>query len=136
MLEHKFLFFLLLRQQNLELLMLFWLFFAIVSVRFSGAPAMESCAAIPLLSSSRSELVQLVSSASAEPFLINQATYRVTKIDLRLGRISDKRIMSKHQFLLKTWRIRHVSINRMPLLRLRPDHYFAVEKSDLAASAM
>jgi Glycosyltransferase family 87 len=48
-LEHKFLFILLLRQQNLELLMLFWLYlFAIVSVRSSGAPEMEASAAIPL----------------------------------------------------------------------------------------
>ena len=48
-LEHKFLFILLLRQQNLELLMLFWLYlFAIVSVRSSSAPEMEASAAIPL----------------------------------------------------------------------------------------
>ncbi len=42
-LQNKFLFTLLLRQQNLELLMLFWLYlFAIVSIRSSGAPDMEA----------------------------------------------------------------------------------------------
>jgi hypothetical protein len=42
-LEHKFLFILLLRQQNLELLMLFFLYlFAIVSTRASSAPEMEA----------------------------------------------------------------------------------------------
>jgi hypothetical protein len=52
-LHNKSLFILLLRQQNLELLLLFWLYLiAIVSIRSSGAPAMASCpvyqSAIPL----------------------------------------------------------------------------------------
>ena len=42
-LQNKFLLILLLRQQNLELLMLFWLYlFAIVSIRSSNTPEMES----------------------------------------------------------------------------------------------
>jgi hypothetical protein len=42
-LQNKFLLILLLRQQNLELLMLFWLYlFAIVSIRSSSAPEMEA----------------------------------------------------------------------------------------------
>jgi hypothetical protein len=46
LLQNKFLLILLLRQQNLELLVLFWLYlFAIVSVRSSSAPEMAASAA-------------------------------------------------------------------------------------------